>query len=453
MNFRDFCYKPTSGASLMPTFQIQSNHGSRSLVLQQIDLAVQPGQGQLNLQEILLQNIPVTLELELVQMISGCSSLIDLGQGQIQTNLKPLEKATLMANFRIKCSALENGQSEVCNVVIQIKGNEDPLSKWEVKEPDPGLPFAKPHRDAFMYKHENWTVLGASARGRGHALDGTYRDDDIGFVTHRGWHVMAVADGAGSSQFSRRASQVLMEAIRHGFKNFDLEELDQLDWANPSSEQAYTVLQPLLKSAMEHLRDEVALADLNPDLDRHKSKAISEKDFYSTLLLVMHRPMGNQHQVLSFWVGDGAICLLTANSVELLGQPDTGMNAGETEFFRSSAFASLEGCTRRCQMRQIEQLEHILLMTDGVSDPAFNSLAEMKNVQAWRDLLDGNPSKNELQKTRLWQGLLSIPQQNDPPAALQEWLDFWYRGEFDDRSIIWAWSGPPRSTKDESCQY
>ena len=65
-----------------------------------------------------------------------------------------------------------------------------------------------------------------------------------------------------------------------------------------------------------------------------------------------------------------------------------------------------------------------LLMTDGVSDPKFETEARLANLSAWDALWD------DLQAGA---GLSTADEH--PDQKLLEWLDFWSQGNHDDRTI------------------
>ena len=62
----------------------------------------------------------------------------------------------------------------------------------------------------------------------------------------------------------------------------------------------------------------------------------------------------------------------------------------------------------------------MVLMTDGVSDPKFETDAGLKLLMHWQ---------------LLWQDLATPLAAPAPDAALLDWLDFWSRGNHDDRTI------------------
>ncbi|MBK6541817.1 MAG: protein phosphatase 2C domain-containing protein [Flavobacteriales bacterium] len=60
----------------------------------------------------------------------------------------------------------------------------------------------------------------ASNRGRSHAHEGKFRDDDfkVASLNGTGWSIVAVADGAGGSKYSRKGSFIACNAAVQYFQ-------------------------------------------------------------------------------------------------------------------------------------------------------------------------------------------------------------------------------------------
>lgn len=75
----------------------------------------------------------------------------------------------------------------------------------------------------------------------------------------------------------------------------------------------------------------------------------------------------------AFWMGDGAIAAYgPAGKVRVLGIPDSGEYAGQTRFLDESAVNDIE-FNRRIIIGKWSEISHLILMTDGVSDPKFET--------------------------------------------------------------------------------
>ena len=131
--------------------------------------------------------------------------------------------------------------------------------------------------------------------------------------------------------------------------------------------------------------------------------------------------------VASFWVGDGAMCIYDKNRqyIKLLGAPDGGEYAGQTRFLTmKEIFSSPESIMSRLKYSIEKDFSALLLMTDGVSDPFFETDANLNKFEKW---------------DALWENITSEVELTDDNAESQyqllKWLDFWSPGNHDDRTI------------------
>ncbi len=108
--------------------------------------------------------------------------------------------------------------------------------------------------------------------------------------------------------------------------------------------------------------------------------------------------------------------------VKLLGSPDGGEYAGQTRFLDRAILASAD-FSKRVSLGLFDQPQALLLMTDGVSDPYFDTEQQMRDPARWQ---------------RLWQDLQAPLAEPAPEAALLDWLNFWSPGNHDDRTLaLW----------------
>ena len=158
---------------------------------------------------------------------------------------------------------------------------------------------------------------------------------------------------------------------------------------------------------------------------------LQPKLYATTLLLTICKRFSYGWFVASFWVGDGAICLYDkeAHTAKLLGIPDEGEYAGQTRFLTMpEIFKDATALYQRLRFAIVPDFTALLLMTDGVSDPKFETDANLNNPDKWDEL---------------WNDLLNnfehpVDLSDDHEAAKEEllnWLDFWAPGNHDDRTI------------------
>jgi serine/threonine protein phosphatase PrpC len=313
--------------------------------------------------------------------------------------------------------------------------NADPRSLWKELEPDPSLGYRKEHTAVIRTAGNGLEMIGASRRGRAHAHDGKFREDDAAVSVVGDWMLAVVADGAGSARFSREGSRVACERAIASLtdsvpKLLDDDVLKAAETADDSSTRQVrnALYQTLCGAAFDAYK---ALETLSA------SGQHALKDYATTLLLAICRPIASGIFVATFWIGDGAIALLTDSGREatLLGIPDAGEFSGQTRFLTMRDLISdPHEMLRRVEYRVAPDFCAVLLMTDGISDPKFGTDIMLQSRERWEQLW------SELTTEA---GLTS----GEPGAEqrLLEWMDFWSSGEHDDRTLVVIRSAGPAS--------
>lgn len=306
--------------------------------------------------------------------------------------------------------------------------NPDPKSLWKEVEPDTSLPYRKEHTAAQRLAGPEYQVVAASRRGRSHAHEGKFREDDFAVAaTADGWYILLVADGAGSARFSREGSRLSCETTARTLEQFIPQTLDarfeQLmrDYAGGSpdaeSEVKKTLYQVLCRAAFASYKSIEGSA---------AEAGIPVKDYATTLLLGIAKRFEHWTFVSAFWVGDGAIALLDGRgSAHLLGTPDGGEFSGQTRFLTMhEVIADGAEMLRRVRFTLAEDFGALILMTDGVSDPKFGTDNNLASAEKWEEFW------------REIDGAVDFKRADEgAPQRLLEWMDFWSPGEHDDRTI------------------
>lgn len=152
-----------------------------------------------------------------------------------------------------------------------------------------------------------------------------------------------------------------------------------------------------------------------------------EAELATTLVIVAVRPLAAGWLVAGFGIGDGAAAVLDIASGTLvpLMTADSGAFAGQTRFLETALFADRAAMTARVQIARVPAFTAILLMTDGVSDAKFATDAVLADPAAW---------------SAFWSDDLAATVPFSAPAdearaSLLDWLDFWSRGNHDDRTL------------------
>lgn len=292
------------------------------------------------------------------------------------------------------------------------------------------LPDGTPQKD----------IVAASKRGRSHAQEGKPRDDHFRMeYMDNGWYIMAVADGAGSARYSRKGSEVACnesvdycmsklgqsKAFEDAIGNYgNLQDTSEEEARKVVGNFMYDIVGKAAFKAYKAIESEAALMKL------------PTKYYATTLLLTICKKFSFGWFVASFWVGDGAICLYDrkAHTAKILGIPDEGDYAGQTRFLTMpEIFKDATALYQRLRFNIVDDFTALFLMSDGVSDPKFETDANLNNPDKWDALWD-DLKENGVELT------------DDNEASkdqLLDWLDFWAPGNHDDRTIAILYEGEP----------
>ncbi|OOF45149.1 serine/threonine protein phosphatase [Rodentibacter rarus] len=295
--------------------------------------------------------------------------------------------------------------------------NPNPKKLWNNISSDQNDRFWKVDSASDEISTKFGKLLAARMRGRSHAHKGTCCDDDFAMTFHEksGVHFIAVADGAGSAEFSRFGSKLAVEAAKEKV----LEQLEQNE-----KYQAIAAVSEMekLKGIANGLLFQAVQAAFFAQERQAEKEQIPVKSLSCTLLLALTLPLeNNQWFTAGYWIGDGAVAILDLGfpKVKLLGEVDTGSYSGETLFLNRAEIEPKKLISRIYTDLQ-DYAPILMLMTDGVSDPKFKTDAKLQSIAAWQDL---------------WSELKSPLQAENPAKTLEQWLDFWSKGEHDDRTL------------------
>ena len=333
----------------------------------------------------------------------------------------------LAAGQHTLAALLKLPSGNVTNADAKLVVNPDPRSLWQVNEPPAGSLFQKPHAADDYLKAENFRIVAGSRRGRSHEHAGSFRDDDFA-IWHdatSGWSAIVVADGAGSAQFSREGSRIASETFRSHLAaklNGDTGK-EIARWVHLWSTQQ--------NIAAKHLTDEfyaiyheAAVCSLTEIESTAAAQNARPKDFSTTLLAAAVLRSEKSTFVAAFWIGDGAIGAYgPRGKVRLMGTPDGGEFAGQTRFL-DRALLSDPSFPRRLTIGRFDDVTAVALMTDGVSDPKFETDQALSDGGKW---------------DALWDELSPCLVSPNPAPSLVTWLNFFSPGNHDDRTIALLW--------------
>lgn len=284
---------------------------------------------------------------------------------------------------------------------------------WQEKEPaDPY--FYVPHKLLLHQSgHHGFIMSGASIRGRSHAHAGQYREDSFAFACSANWHIMAIADGAGSRKYARWGSKHAVNAAVRAIAAYQPQSPTPDDLSlNGQQAHLRAALRQGITQAYETLQW-VAITENTPQTP------LEFRDLACTLLLVVHTVVDGKHLVAAYQAGDGALILArnphNLNDIHVLTEADQGESGGETYFLTSLSLA--DWLQREPSIVLSERLWLLLAMTDGIAD---DMLPYQQNLP--KRLLPALQNSGALAS-------------HDAPARIAKLIDYDKRGSFDDRTL------------------
>lgn len=306
----------------------------------------------------------------------------------------------------------------------------DPRSLWKVIEPESGQKFSKSHLDQALIDALDYKLIAASRRGRSHEHAGLFRDDDfsITLIENTPWSVLTVADGAGSAQYSREGSRIAVEIVENEFKNYlNPHTIDSLiadleKWQVGRQDAETVEVAKKLNEQFHHVYYEIYKSIINQIKLQAEQTGANTKDFSTTLLVAVVCKLADKTFISTFSVGDGAIAVYSENNVRLMNVPDGGEYAGQTKFLDLSIATEFPN---RLKIGCFKDTHAIMLMTDGISDPKFETDAGLSNFDKWQSL---------------YRELDPLLQNDAADTALLEWMHFFTAGHHDDRTMAVLWN-------------
>lgn len=351
---------------------------------------------------------------------------------------------TTSGDFKIKLQCYLQDWKEgdpVFEKLVTLIINPDPRALWNSIPTPEDIPYYKPDSDCKYVKIERTKgflgmgaenrkdMVAASQRGRSHAHEGKPRDDDFSIIHNDNtqWYTAIVADGAGSAEYSRKGSEIACRTVSEVcdthltkyskeidelIKDFDRDNSDSK--RKKLGDALYNILGSAVFKAYKNIEQE-AIGN-NAQL----------KDYSTTLLVALTKKYKFGWFVATFWVGDGGIGIYNKETgyLKIMGEPDGGDFAGQTRFLTMGEVMQPTEIYKRLRFEIVEDFTALVLMTDGVTDPKFETDSNLQKPEKWDALWKDITSKVELT--------------DDNEASAQQllkWLDFWSPGNHDDRTI------------------
>lgn len=322
--------------------------------------------------------------------------------------------------FSIGSNSKQTGE---CMLTI----NPDPRDLWQVNEPASDLPHRKNHTDSKSLPAGAYTIAAASRRGRSHEHGGSFRDDDF-FVQHdtaSGWSVVVVADGAGSAKYSRHGSELAVNAMgNHLFQELGGSCGITLSHAIGNIGEGVEVQSKSIDQILSNLFQTGGRKAIQEIETAASQQNCQPKLFATTLLAMVLLQKENGLFMATFWIGDGVIATYgPPEKIRIMGTPDSGEFAGQTRFLDATAVSD-QTIHERMRKGFFSDLMGVMAMTDGVSDPYFETDKALHNPAKWE---------------KFWAEVSPNLAAQKPEEALLEWLHFFIPGHHDDRTIVVFW--------------
>lgn len=371
-------------------------------------------------------------------LIEGVRGLEDLGLMYDAQSKRISGTPTQSGDMKITLLFKVEGEDE--GAPLREKGsiliiNPDPKSLWKNIESDKADPYWKEDNVTLFAPLGGRHILVSSKRGRSHANNGSFREDDFAFQElANGWCLVVVSDGAGSAKLSRKGSALACQSVVEHF-------------TGEASAESLASFDNLLQ---QHLRkqDEETQKSLNRFVYSNLGKAAfgvykklegfaaeidaSLKDLSCTLIFTLFKKYDEGYAFLSFGVGDCPIGVLNKDQTEvtLMNWLDVGEFGGGTRFITMPEIFQSEKFATRFGFKFLDDFSYLVLMSDGIYDPKFVVEAALDNVQKWQEFLADLQGHNpEGAKVELKADNKDITEQ------LSKWMDFWSPGNHDDRTL------------------
>jgi serine/threonine protein phosphatase PrpC len=336
----------------------------------------------------------------------------------------------------IKFKLEEETETDVAGVKqIKILVNPDPKSLWKNLDSDRNDPYWKEDNISGNGILGSKKLIVGSKRGRSHAHEGIFRDDDFDFhfSEQSGWGIIVVADGAGSAKYSRKGSLIACQKVVEYFTNINQDDIEKLtDAINLEIKESNELNQKAISSFCINHHGKAAFYALNAIKEEATNKVAQVKDYSTTLIFSFVKEFGEKLFVSSFWVGDGGIGIFTEepNAVSLLGVPDSGEFSGQTRFLTMNEIFADNSYITRIKYKIVDKNCKLVLMTDGITDAKFQTDAALEKIDVWNTFFnDLNGSNDEDVKIDFEADI----QQSE--ESLMKWMDFWSPGNHDDRTL------------------
>lgn len=314
---------------------------------------------------------------------------------------------------------------------VQLLVNVDPKDLWKNIPSDKTADFYKEDEVFLKGKFLDKKIVVVSKRGRSHAHEGKFREDDFAVnELPADWNIISVSDGAGSAKAAREGSRIATISINSFFSSPGiLDKIERNIQLIYSSEHSETVRNECGQNVISLLYDGV-LSVHNTLEKKAIENNFSINDLHATLIFALVKKFSFGYVILTFGVGDCPINLINPDfsKVQLLNPMDVGEFSGGTRFITMKEIFN-DHIASRFRITCVNNFSHLVLMTDGIYDPKFLTENKLENTESWTTFFNDLNGDNEDHAKVDFINDAEIDHQ------LLNWTDFWSRGNHDDRTL------------------
>ncbi|WP_265129613.1 PP2C family serine/threonine-protein phosphatase [Chryseobacterium oranimense] len=315
---------------------------------------------------------------------------------------------------------------------IHLFINADPKDLWKNIPSDTGDIYHKPDENSYKGNFLDKKITVVSKRGRSHAHEGKFRDDDFAVkALPGGWFIVSVADGAGSAVLAREGSRLAVSSVNRFFDSEDILNDIERNIKNIYSFQSSKEMKSEAGEKVIRLLYE-GVYHVYHVLDKTAAEnSFSIKDFHTTLVFTLTKKFDFGYVILSFGVGDCPVSLINPDfsEVKLLNHMDVGEFGGGTRFVTMKEIFNDDNVASRFTITFVNDFSYLVLMTDGIYDPKFITESRLEDIESWKAFF------NDLSGNNDDQAKVDFINDTDIDEQLLLWTDFWSRGNHDDRTL------------------
>jgi serine/threonine protein phosphatase PrpC len=338
---------------------------------------------------------------------------------------------TTSGDFQIKLRYKftdENDENPFLEKSIALIINPDPRSLWKNLPSDQTDKYWKPDNEQLLINVGEKQIVVASQRGRSHAQEGKFRDDHFSIYYNEvsKWTLAVVADGAGSAQYSRQGSLLACNTITQYFKDISKEKYQELETAVENFHIEGEKSKPQLKTLLYKYLAGAAYKAYKIIEQEAVLTETKVKDFGTTIIFSIFKKYDFGWFVASFGVGDSPMGIfINGEKPIIMHYPEEGEYSGQTYFLTMpEIFKESNEIANRISYKIVPDFTAMILMTDGIYDPKFQTKTNLDKGELWKDLWEDLNNQIDFSKGT-----------EKASAQLLAWLDFWSAGNHDDRTL------------------